>query len=222
LLGGQQNKVQTTATEASIRSAEGNALFEGISRTIEEGIEESVMMIQSLILQYWEDFSDPALQELGQRYGLPFNAPTREMKLFFMQPGMKVKVKAISAYFQKVEDLKKYIDFLGMAGKMPPIAMRLNLREVLDRIVKAFDFAEPDKLVIAPELEQMLKKAETMQMMMSLMPPPPPGMAPGGQPPGPGGPAGPPPPQQGPPPSGPPPQGGMPPELMQMLMGGQQ
>jgi len=109
-----------------------------------------------------------------------------------------------------------------MAGKMPPIAMRLNLRETLDRIVKAFDFYEPDKLVVSPEIEQMIKQAEIMQLMMSLMPPPPPGMAPGGQPPGPGGPAGPPPPQQGPPPSGPPPQGGMPPELMQMLMGGQQ
>jgi hypothetical protein len=146
---------------------------------------------------------------------------------------MKVKVKAISAYFQKVEDLKKYIDFVGMAGKMPPIAMRLNLREVLDRIVKAFDFAEPDKLVIAPEMEQMIKQAEQMQMIMSLMPPPPPqrpapvrsrrvSRGPGGQPPGPGGPAGPPPTQQGPPPSGPPPQGGMPPELMQMMMMGGQ
>ncbi len=215
LLGGQQNNVDTTATEASIRSAEGNALFEGISRVVEEGIEKSVMMVQSLILQFWNDFDDPALMEMAQRYGLPFGANSREARLLWMQPNLKAKVRGISGYFQKAEDLQKYVKFLEVAGKIPQIAMRLELREVLDRIVRAFDFEDPDKLVIPPQLEMMIKQAEMMQLMMSVAPPPPPGPPPGG-PQGPGGggptpaPAGPP----GPPPGMlPPGMGGPPPGI---------
>jgi len=213
LLGGQQNRVATTATEASIRSSEGNALFEGISRVMEEGLEQSIMMVQSLMVQYWDDFSDPALQELARRYGLPFSAQSREEKLQFIKPNMRVKVRAITAFFQKTEDLKKYIDFLGMVGKVPPIAMRLNLRELLDRIVRCFDFTDPDKLVIDPQMEQMIAQAERMKLAMSVMPPQPPGPPqPGGQPPGPGGPGGQPPSPAGSrPPGPPPPQGPQPP-----------
>jgi hypothetical protein len=173
---------------------------------MEEGVEKSIMMVQSLMLQYWDDFSDPALQELAQRYGLPFSAQTREEKLQFIQPNVRVKVRAITAFFQKSEDLKKYIDFLGMVGKVPPIAMRLNLRELLDRIVRCFDFTDPDKLVIDPQMEQMIAQAERMKLAMSVMPPQPPGPPqPGGSPPGPGGPPGEPPSQGGKRPPGPPP-----------------
>lgn len=224
LLGGQSTKVATTATEVSIRSSEGNAIFEGISRVVEESIEDAIMMVQSLMLQFWDDFSDPALQELGRRYGLPFTAQSREQKLIFMQPGLKVKVRAITSFFQKSDDLKKYIDFLGMVGKIPPIAMRLNLRELLDRIVQCFAFDDPDKLVIDPQLEQMIAAAERMKLMMSVQPPQPPALPPGAQAPagpapvfgqhlgpqGPGGPGGPPPSLPGQPPSGPPPAGANP------------
>jgi hypothetical protein len=221
LLGGQQNRVQTTATEASIRSNEGNALFEGISRVVEEGIEDSIMMVQQLMLQFWDDFSDPKLQELARRFGLPFASPSRELKLMFIDPNVKVKVRAISAFFQKIEDLKKYIDFLTAAGKIPALAMRLELRELLDRIIRAFDFQDPDKLVVSPEVEAMISQAEKMKLLMSITPPQPPG-GPGIQPTGPGiqrGLGGPPPPAGPPTPQGaPPPSGELPPEMLQLLM----
>lgn len=203
LLGGQQNKVDTTATEASIRSAESNALFEGISRTVEESIEQSIMMVQSLILQYWEDFDDPALMEMANRYGLPFGDGSRDQRLLWMQPNLKAKVRGISGYFQKVEELQKYIQFLEVAGKIQPIAQRLELRELLDRIVRAFGFTDPDKLVVPPQIEAMLKQAEMMKLMMASMPPPPPGTPPPGGSKGPGGVGAAPPQQQGQPP-GPP------------------
>jgi hypothetical protein len=187
LMASGEMKSGTTATEVSSKTAESNAQFEDIAGTIESDlIVPSLEMQKDLILQFWDDFSDPALQELVKRYGLPLSQDVpREAKLMFMKPNLRMEVRGISSYFRKVENLNKYIQFLGFVGKIKPMIMRLEVRELMDRLIQCFDFENPDKLIIPPQLEAQIKQMEMMQNIQALMPMgmmPPPGQ--GGPPPG--------------------------------------
>lgn len=179
--GGPSMRPGTTATEVATKSSESNSMFEDIASIIESDlIVKSIEMQNALILQYWDDFSDPALQELVKRYGLPLNEPSREAKLIFMRPNVRVSVSGISGYFRKMENLKKYVDFLGTVGKIQPMQIRLEMRELLDRIVRAMDFEDPAKLLIPKDLDDRIKQLELMGIIQRLMPPMPPGMMPPG------------------------------------------
>jgi hypothetical protein len=145
-------------------------------------------MVRQLLLQYWEDFDDPVFVDISQKYGIPFAGP-REKRVNFLATDDRVIVRGISMYFQKIDDLRKYLEFLGIVGKVPPFMYRVKIRELLDRILLSFNFNNVERLLINDQEEMVVQQAERMKMMMQLMPMPPMmgGPPQGGGPPLPGG-----------------------------------
>ena len=177
---------KATATEVQQKSGESNALFAGIGACIERDlIEPSIEMARQLAIQFWDDFEDPVLQDIAQKYGAPFNGP-REKRVSFINTNHKVIVRGISSYFQKKEELSNYMNLLGIIGKVPPFLQRIKIRNLLDRILDAFSIPDVRDLLIDDNIEILLQKSEMFKMMMEIMPPPQPGMPPPGGPPLPG------------------------------------
>jgi hypothetical protein len=151
------SKADTTATEVQVKTSEANSMWEGISRTIEDNlIVPFIEMARQLIILYWDDFRDPVLQEIAQKYGLPFNSLAREERISFLLKNVKIRSRGVSSYFQKMEELKLLIDFLGIVAKIPGMPARLNLKNVADRIIGYFSFQDPQELVISDEEEKKL------------------------------------------------------------------
>jgi hypothetical protein len=155
------SKADTTATEVQVKTSEANSMWEGISRTIEDNlIVPFIEMARQLMILYWDDFRDPVLQEISKKYGLPFNSNTREERIAFLLKNVKIRSQGVSSYFQKMEELKLLIDFLGVMAKIPNMPARLNLKNVADRIIGYFSFQDPQELVISDEEEKKLVDQE--------------------------------------------------------------
>ncbi len=153
----------TTATEASIMTAESNDQFEGYSREIEEQlIEPAIDMIRYLMIQYWRDFDDPALKTIADRHGLPWNVITDEERIQFLLGSVRVRARGISSWFEKRDRLKNLMEFLQIVGSVPPFLERLKLRNLLDRILINTGLPEVDKLVISEEEEAMMQQQQAM------------------------------------------------------------
>jgi hypothetical protein len=149
---------KTTATEYEGANKQTDSMFESIGRNLEEGlIEPAVEMARQLIIQFWDDFNDPALQKMAGQFGLPFAATTREERIAFMLKTSWVQARGISSYFEKMAKLKKMIDFFGVAGKIPPLLEQLELREWANRIIDCFSFERPYELVVTEQESQMIK-----------------------------------------------------------------
>lgn len=156
-------KADTTATEVQVKTGEANAMWEGIGVTVEqELIVPFVEMTRQLAVINWDDFRDPVLNEIAQKYGLPLNATTREERIVFLLKNIKIRSGAVSEYFRKMEELKTLLDFLGVCAKIPPLYKRLNLREVADRIIGYFSFPDPKRLIISDEEEKKIAEQEQM------------------------------------------------------------
>jgi hypothetical protein len=157
----------TTATEASIMTAESNDQFEGYSRNIEEQlIEPAIDMVRYLMIQYWRDFDDPALQEIGQKYGLPFDAETDEERIQFLLGSVRVRARGISSWFEKKDRLKSVIDYMNIIGNVEAIAQEADLNELHKRIIEGFGFQDSDELTMT--MEKKLRRMEE-QMQLQLM-----------------------------------------------------
>jgi hypothetical protein len=155
------SKADTTATEVQVKTSEANSMWEGIARTIEDNlIVPFVEMARQLMILYWDDFRDPVLQEIAKKYGLPFNSNTREERIGFLLKNVKIRSRGVSSYFQKMEELKLLIDFLGVISKIPGMAQRLKLKKIADRIIGYFSFQDPQELVVSDEEENQLSEHE--------------------------------------------------------------
>jgi len=149
---------KTTATEYEGANKQTDSMFESIGRNLEEGlIEPSIEMSRQLIIQFWDDFRDPALQKMAMQFGLPFAAQTREERIAFMLKTSWVTSRGISSYFEKMAKLKKIIDFFVVASKIPPLLERLKLREWTNRIIDCFSFERPHELVVDEQEEQQIQ-----------------------------------------------------------------
>jgi hypothetical protein len=154
----------TTATEYEGSSRESDSMFESIGRNLEETlIEPSIEMARQIIVQFWDDFRDPTLQQIAKSYGLPFSALTREERVAFMLKTSWVESRGISSYFEKTVNLKKMVDFLGVISKIPPAMKRINWRNLIDRIISCFSFPNPSELIITEQEEQQVLQQDAMQ-----------------------------------------------------------
>lgn len=204
IMGAHPLRPGTTATEVSIQTAESNDTFEGYSRNIEEQlIEPSIDMVRLLLVQYWRDFEDPALQTIVQKYNLPWQPGAPLSRVQFLAANTRASSRGISSFFEKHDKLKNLLNFMKIIGGVPQFIQRIQLRELLDRILLNSGLQEVEKLLVAPEMEAMLQQQEMMMQQMAMRQQMMGGQPPQGQP-------GPPqraaPPQQ-PPPQLPPPQG---------------
>lgn len=154
----------TTATEYAGSSRESNAMFESIGRNLEEGlIEPAIEMAKQETIQYWDDFNDPVLQQIATQFGPPFSAQSREERLAFMLKSSYVQSRGISSYFEKASNLKKFVDFLGVAKNIPSLIKRLEWREWGDRIISCFSFDNPAALLVSEEKEQEIVLQEKQE-----------------------------------------------------------
>ena len=166
LMATQPTKGSTTKGEVVIKTQESNSLFEGIAKTIEENlIEPAIEMARQLIIQYWDDYRNPILQAIASQYGLPFAQDKKEGRIAFMLQSVQVKSTGISSYFQKQMERQELLQFLGVMSKVPPMAQRLKLRELQERILSTFTFDSPNKLIISEQEEQELQQREKAEQV---------------------------------------------------------
>lgn len=176
----------TTATEVAIKSKESHGIYQTMARSIEQQvIEPTVEMTRWLMLQFWDDFNDPALMEMGQKYGLPFMAPDRASRLQFLAGSVQIRSKGISGFFQRVNERNDLVEFLKVVGATPEFLIRVNKRDLIDRVTATFHFQDAEKLLIPEELDAQITQLEMQRFMMSLA-----GPMMGGAPGGPGAPGG--------------------------------
>ena len=212
----------TTATEVNVKTAESTDQFEGYAREIEETlIEPSIDMARWLMLQFWRDFEDPSLTQIANKYGLPWATNDPAMRLRFLMGNARIRCRGISSWFEKRDRLQRLIQFLEIAGKVPPFLEKLKIRNLMDRVLLNLGIPDVDDLVLTEDEE---RQQAMMKQLMAMHQGNNPQMAPPPMP-GPGAPGGafplgsPPGPAQAPPFSG----GGMqglPPELLAAIMNG--
>jgi hypothetical protein len=155
-----------TATEVAVKSKETHGMFETIARSIEVGyIEPIVNMTRWLMLQFWDDFSDPALVEMAQKYGLPFAASSRSERVQFLTSNVQVKSRGISGYFERINQRNQLVELLQIYGRTPEFLMRLNKRAFIERVNSTFNFHDPEDLLISLEMDAMLSKLEWEKLM---------------------------------------------------------
>lgn len=162
-----------TATEFARSASESNAHFEAIAREIEEKlIEPGIDMVRWLMIQFWRDFEDPALQQIAQKYRLPWAmAVNDEQRIQFMLGMVRVESRGISSYFERQERLKQLVNFLEITGKVPEFKQRLKLRNILDRLLREMDLGDSADLVITKEEEMELQQREQAAAMNQGQPP---------------------------------------------------
>lgn len=159
-----------TATETSIKAKNSQGMMETFARSTEvQLIEPLVDTTRWLALQYWDDFDDPAIAEIGQKYQLPFNASTRAERVRFLTNNIQVRARGISTYFDKANERSQLLELLKIFGASPQFMARLKVRDFMERINDTFLFgSSPDELLIDKNLDKIITQLEqqkTLQML---------------------------------------------------------
>lgn len=183
---GMPSRRGTTATEVTSKTEASSLSFENIASSIEKsGVIESVELVRDLTIQY---FMDPTLNPetldifMQEKIDL-MNLPDSE-RFAFINKRYPIKVKGLTAFFDKEKDRKDLIDLVGVIAQVPALAARLNLEEFLTRVINTFDWPNPEMLVLAGG--SMIDPETGMAMPPGQMYPSPLGAG-TGQPPGVGG-----------------------------------
>ncbi len=163
-------KGETTATENTLKTQQGNQYFESIARSIEEQLmEPAIEMTRQLLVQFW-DALDPRMADLIPDQSIPIDQMAREDRIRFLQTDVDIVSRGISSYFEKADGLKNLLNVLQIAGKIPDMYARLKVPAVLDRIFSYVQLADTAQLVktdeeIAQEKQQAMQQQQQMMAM---------------------------------------------------------
>jgi hypothetical protein len=164
-------KRDITATEASIQSNASQGFYSTLSRSIEEElIEPYVERTIWLALQFWDDFSDPVLQQISAQYGLPLGAPDRATRVSFLAQQVRVQSRGISSFFDKIGERQELFNLIQTLMSEPGFLMRMDRREVVRRLLETYMLSGVDKMIIPEDKDQMLSQLEWAKIMQTMAP----------------------------------------------------
>lgn len=164
---------EITAREAGIVEGNSRGFYATLARSIEEElIEPYVERTIWLMLQFWDDFNDPVLQQMAMQYGLPFGAPDRETRVSFLAQQVRVQSRGISSYFDKMGERQELFNLIQALMSEPGFLARMQRREVLRRLLETYMFSGVDKMIIPEEADAQLSQLEWNRTIADLTPQP--------------------------------------------------
>jgi D-alanyl-D-alanine carboxypeptidase (penicillin-binding protein 5/6) len=143
-----------TATEIATRSAESAGLFDVIARNLETQIMEPLLaMVYWLIVQYMDDFSDPAIREaVGEEEATRLSLLTPRERYEYLKGNYTFEARGMSVFLSKSQELQKIIDVLRNFGRYPMFLQVTNIPKLVssDNIEAALDIDNPGLKISAP------------------------------------------------------------------------
>lgn len=162
---------EITAREAGIVEGNSKGFYATLARSIEEElIEPYVERTIWLALQFWDDFSDPVLQQMASQYGLPLGAPDRATRVSFLAQQVRVQSRGISSYFDKMSDRQELFNLIQALSSDQGFLARMNRREVLRRLLETYMLSGVDDMVIPEQADQQLTQLEWNRTLAALAP----------------------------------------------------
>ena len=147
---GMPARRDTTATEVNRNTEASSLSFENIAASIEQsGVIESVEVARDFTVQYFMDpLLNPETDDIFRQEGFDIaNLPEAE-KYAFMNKRYPIRVKGLTAFFDKQKDRQDILMAIEVLAKVPALLQRLDLDEFLNRFFNTFDWPNPDQLVL--------------------------------------------------------------------------
>ena len=109
-----------TKGEVQIKTAQSLAIFEGISKNLEQGGREAVELTVNFLSQYLSDFTDPAVAQLvgPENARLLMSLPLHE-RINELQGDFVYSFTGVSAALQKDDMLRRVVQFAQLAASQP-------------------------------------------------------------------------------------------------------
>jgi hypothetical protein len=147
---GMQGRRDVTATEVNRKTEASSLAFENIASSIEKsGVIESVEVSRDMTVQFFMDpLLNPETDDIFRQEGFDIENLPEAQKYAFLNKRYPIKVRGLSAFFDKQADRQDIIMAIEVLAKIPPLLQRLDLDEFLTRFFNTFDWPNPDQLVL--------------------------------------------------------------------------
>lgn len=145
LQGQPTSRGRATATEVQEKLSQSAEFFNGIMAEENEGMERVFEKVYNRIMQFKDDWSDPAIMKIAARFGMQdlmgkLN-PVERYKL--MKRPFRFHAAGLNAAIRRSEILKNLTDMLTVLGNFGPEALTaLPIDKIFTKIIEAFDLTE--------------------------------------------------------------------------------
>lgn len=144
LAGLPTSRGRATASETQIKTTQSAGFFDGILQNVEVGLDKTVEKMYFRMMQFMDDWSDPAIQEIAKRFGMQdiIRGLDPVTRYELMKRPFRFHMQGLSLAFRKAEILTNLSELLQVLGQIPEFAARLNPGKLFDKIMQAFDLEE--------------------------------------------------------------------------------
>jgi len=165
------SKRGTTATEVATTTQSALGLFDNYASDIEaQFLEPALRLALATLMEVPGLLPDAEMRRrLKDRPDLlqALDEMLPEAKVQMLRSGADIRVHGISSMVQKLQTLQRLQQLLAMAAANPEIAMRLRIRQTLERFLDAMELDSSD--LLASEEEVQLRQRYLAQLQMGQM-----------------------------------------------------
>jgi hypothetical protein len=145
LAGLPTTRGRPTATEISSKTQQSAGFFDGLMSDYEEmGVEPVIEKFYNRVMQFMDDWSDPAIVEIAKRFGvaelLVGMDPIRRHAL--MKQPFRFRAVGLNAALKRTETMEKVLKLLEIVGQIPGAAQTLPLQKIMDKVIEGLDMQD--------------------------------------------------------------------------------
>lgn len=146
---------EVTATEVNDKSAASQLFTNDLAQTLErEVIEPAIQMTAELIIQYFNDFSNPAIQDmLGEDAVILSMARTNEERMALLGGNYYSKSRALTGIVRKTEKIEKIRLVMGEMKNFPAVLALIDPLRSVKNIFELVDLDPKEWLAIDPNAQ---------------------------------------------------------------------
>lgn len=146
LQGQPTSRGRATLGEVELKTAAGAQFFGGIVQNATDGLEKIFEKLFFRVMQFKDEWQDPALARIAQRFGLAeilpmLQDPTVRHRL--MKRPFRFHAAGLNAAMRRAEVLTSMTEMLTVLGNLgPEFLQQVDAQKIFTKIVDAFDMDE--------------------------------------------------------------------------------
>lgn len=147
LAGLPTSRGRATATETNIKTQQSAGFFDGIMADVEEnGAEPSIKKFFDRMMQFMDDWSDPAVVQIARRFGVESILPALEqdpvVRYKLMKRPFRFRAAGLNAAMKRAEIMDKIQRLIEFLGQVPEFMSRIKGDKLFEKIVEGLDMQD--------------------------------------------------------------------------------
>lgn len=138
---------RATAHEIQSKTQQSAGFFDGIMADVEEsGVEPSIQKFYNRMMQFMDDWSDPAVVQIAKRYGMeqiiPALAADPVVRYKLMKRPFKFRAAGLNAAMKRAEIMDRVARLMEFMGQVPEFMARIKGDKLFEKIVEALEMQD--------------------------------------------------------------------------------